>query len=82
VHPVDTVAWTETLGVGRKELPWALKAKVRQICDLHDDANRLRVALASAPDEELALMLTAACRSLAAAGNRLAETLTDVSRTA
>ena len=33
MRAVDTVAWTETLGVGRKELPWALKGKARQLLD-------------------------------------------------
>jgi hypothetical protein len=82
VRAIDTVAWTETLGVGRKELPWALKAKARQVADLYEDVNRIRATLAHGPDEELVMMLTAATRSLAAAGTRIAETLGDVNRTA
>ena len=34
MRAVNTVAWTEILGVGRKELPWALKGKARQFLDL------------------------------------------------
>ncbi len=45
MRAVDTVAWTETLGVGRKELPWALKGKSRQIADLYEEVSRLRAAL-------------------------------------
>ena len=36
MRAIDTVAWTETLGVGRKELPWALKAKARQVAECVD----------------------------------------------
>jgi hypothetical protein len=77
MHRVDTAAWTDTLGVGSKEMPWVLQGKVRQLFELYEDVNRLRSTLAQAPDEELILMLTSACRSLAAAGERLAQTLND-----
>ena len=82
MRAVDTVAWTETLGVGRKELPWALKGKARQLLDCYEEVSRLRAALASGPDEELAMMLSAASGSLAMAGSRLADTLADLNRTA
>ena len=82
MRAVDTVAWTETLGVGRKELPWALKGKARQLVDLYEEVSRLRATLAAGPDEELAMMLAAASRSLATAGARLADTLADLNRSA
>ncbi len=82
MRAIDTVAWTETLGVGRKELPWALQGKARQLADLYEEVSRLRSALASGPDEELVVMLAAASRSLATAGARIAETLSDLKRTA
>lgn len=82
MRAVDTVAWTETLGVGRKELPWALRNKARQIAEVHDDVTRLRTALAAGPDEELVIMLSAASRSLAEAGVRVSETLADLNRSA
>ena len=80
MRAVDTVAWTETLGVGRKELPWALKSKARQLVDAYEEVSRLRAALAAGPDEELVMMLSAASRSLAMAGSRLADTLVDLNR--
>ena len=82
MRAVDTVAWTETLGVGRKELPWALKGKARQLVDLYEEVARLRASLAAGPDEELAIMLSAASNSLAMAGSRLADTLADLNRSA
>lgn len=74
---IDAVAWSDVLGVGRKELPWALRSKIRQLEDLHTDVSRLRASLNDAPDEELVLMLTSASRSLAAAGQRLEETCSE-----
>ena len=68
--------------MGRKELPWALKGKSRQIADLYEEVSRLRAALSAGPDEELCMMLAAASRSLATAGVRLAETLSDLNRSA
>lgn len=82
MRAIDAVAWTETLGVGRKELPWALRNKARQVADIHDEVSRLRATLATGPDEELAVMLAAASRSLAEAGVRLSETLNDLNRSA
>lgn len=79
---IDSSAWSEVLGVGRKELPWALQAQLRRIEDLHADVSRLRAALTDAPDEELVLMLSSASRSLAAAGHRLEETLSDTRESA
>lgn len=79
---IDSSAWSEVLSVGRKELPWALQAQLRRIEDLHTDVSRLRTALADAPDEELVLMLSSASRSLAAAGHRLEETLSDTRESA
>ena len=77
---VDIVAWTDLLGVGEKELPWALKARVRVVEDTQADVNRLRQGLRAAPDEELVLMLEAACRSLAMAGERLEEHVSDLAK--
>ena len=77
---VDSTAWEEVLGVGRKELTWALQAQLRRIEDLHTDISRMRASLAEAPDEELVLMLQSASRSLAAAGHRIEETISDSSR--
>lgn len=74
---IDSTAWEEVLGVGRKELPWALQAQLRRVEDLHADVSRLRASLVDAPDEELVLMLSSASRSLAAAGHRIEETLSD-----
>ena len=82
MRAIDTVAWTETLGVGRKELPWAMQSKARQVADLYEEVSRLRSSLASGPDEELAMMLASASRSLATAGTRIADTLADIRRSA
>lgn len=82
MRSIDTVAWTEALGVGQKELPWALRNKARQIADAHDEVARLRAALAGGPDEELVVMLSSASRSLAEAGLRVSETLSDLNRSA
>lgn len=77
MRPIDSVAWSEVLGVGRKELTWAIQAQIRKIEDVHTDVSRLRATLNEAPDEELVLMLTSASRSLAAAGQHLEDTLAD-----
>lgn len=52
---IDSTAWEEVLGVGRRELPWALQAQLRRIEDLHADVSRMRASLSDAPDEELVL---------------------------
>lgn len=65
-----------------RSCPWALKGKARQLLDCYEEVSRLRAALAAGPDEELTMMLSAASRSLAMAGSRLADTLADLNRTA
>lgn len=80
MRAVDVAAWTDLLGVGEKELPWALKARVRAIEETQQEVNRLRIMLRSAPDEELVLLLEAASRSLATAGTRLEEHVSDLAR--
>ncbi len=82
MHGVDIAAWGDTLGVGAKELGWAFQARIRQVEEMHGELNQLRASFSDAPDEELVITLTSACRSLAAAGDRLAETLSDLRRTA
>ncbi|GAA4117802.1 hypothetical protein GCM10022415_16040 [Knoellia locipacati] len=77
---VDIAAWTDLLGVGDKELAWALKARIRVVEETHADVNRLRLGLRGAPDEELVLLLEAACRSLGMAGERLEEHVSDLAR--
>ena len=77
---IDVAAWTDLLGVGQKELPWAFKARIRAIEETQQEVNRLRVMLRAAPDEELVLLLDSACRSLAMAGARLEEHASDLAR--
>lgn len=82
MRALDVVAWTETLGVGSKELPWALSARVRHVEELHAELTRLRTALTAAPDEEMLASISSACRALAVAGDRLNEALGDARREA
>ena len=80
MRPAEVAAWTDFLGVGEKELPWALKARARVVEETQAEVNRLRLGLRRAPDDELVLMLEAACRSLACAGERLQEYVADLGR--
>jgi hypothetical protein len=82
MHAVDVAAWADILGVGKKELPWAIQARMRVIEDTHGDVNRIRLALRDAPDEDLVIWLEAACRALASAGERLGAHLSDLSKQA
>lgn len=82
MHGVEAAAWADVLGVGQKELPWALQARIRVLEDTQSDVNRVRQGLRDAPDEEFVILLESACRSLAAAGERLASHLTDLRRQA
>lgn len=78
MRPGDLAAWTEALGVGARELPWALASRVRTIEDLHADITRLRTGLAEAPDEEMLASISSASRALSVAGDRLNDALSDV----
>jgi hypothetical protein len=80
MRPIEVVAWTEALGVGQKELPWALASRVRLIEDLHSEITRLRVGLSSAPDEDMLASISSASRAIGAAGDRLTEALSDLRR--
>ena len=76
----DVVAWAEALGVGTKEVPWALFSRVRQVEELTAELARLRASLRDAPDEDMLASISSASRGLSAAGERLNEALTDVRR--
>jgi hypothetical protein len=74
----DVVAWSEALGVGIKELAWALAARVRTIEELHAEIIRLKAGLAEVPDEEMLASIGSASRALSVAGDRLSDALADV----
>jgi hypothetical protein len=78
MRAVEVVAWTEALGVGQKELPWALSSRVRQIEELHAEITKLRVGLSEAPDEDMLASMSGASRAIGAAGDRLTEALADL----
>lgn len=80
MRPGDVAAWSEALGVGARELPWAIAARVRTIEDLHAEITRLRTGLSEAPDEEMLTSISSASRALSVAGDRLNEALVEVRR--
>jgi hypothetical protein len=82
VHPGDVAAWTHALGVGARELPWAIASRVRTIEDLHAEITRPRTGLAEVPDEEMLASISSASRALSVAGDRLNEALVEVRREA
>jgi hypothetical protein len=80
MRPFDVVAWAEALGVGERELPWALASRVRLVEELHAELTKLRVGMAEAPDEGMLASMSSASRTLGAAGDRLTDALADVRR--
>ena len=78
MRPIDMVAWAEALGVGERELPWALSSRVRLVEELHAELTKLRVGLSDAPDEGMLASISSASRALGAAGDRLTDALSDM----
>ena len=50
-------------GVGRRSSAGRSRRRIRQVEEMHGELNRLRASFADAPDEELIITLTSACRS-------------------
>ena len=76
----DMVAWSEALGVGIKELPWALASRVRHVEELHAELTKLRMGLGDVPDEDMLASISSASRALGAAGDRLNDALAELRR--
>ena len=63
MRPFDIVAWAEALGVGERELPWALASRVRLVEELHAELTKLRVGMAEVPDEGMLASISSASRA-------------------
>ena len=64
MRTIDTMAWSETLGVHPMFLSSAMREKLKRMESSAEDLRALLISLKDAPDDELVVCLQSANRSM------------------